>query len=289
MRLMYYPGCTVKTTARAYEKAAIGVLKEFNMEVIELSQWVCCGVYPGLFKDSYYHLVSPIRNLLNAQEEIRTKGIDNKYLLTLCSMCFNTLKTANKRYLEDNLVRDRISYFLDSEPYYEGEIKVVHFMEVIRDLVGLKNLGRRVIRPLRGIRAAPFYGCYLLRPEGIGIDDPENPRIMEEILESIGTEAIDYPYRNRCCGGYLVAKDPDAVWDRIATIAKSAVENGANIFVTTCPLCAFNLEEGQKRREEDIGKILPVFFEPELIAFAMGREEYLEEERLEILKKLVKS
>ena len=165
--MLYYPGCTVKTTARAYEKAAIGVLREFGIEVIELKNWVCCGVYPGLSKDTYYHLVAPIRNLIYAQKEKKELGIDNEYLLTVCSMCFNTLKYANERYKESDEVRDRVFYFIEDEPYYEAEIKVVHFMEVIRDIVSLRNLKRRIVRQLKGLKIAPFYGCYLLRPEGI--------------------------------------------------------------------------------------------------------------------------
>ena len=288
MRMLYYPGCTVKTTARAYEKAAIGVLKEFNIEVIELSSWTCCGVYPGLSKDNYYHLVAPIRNLVYAQEEMKEKNIDNTYLLTLCSMCFNTLKSANREYGQNDEARERVFYFMDTEPYYEGKVKVVHFMEVMRDIIGIKNLRRRVIRTLDRLNVAPFYGCYLLRPEGIGIDNPDNPTVMEDIMRSIGARVVDYPYKTQCCGGYLVTKDPDAVWDRVYTIVKAAIDRGANILVTTCPLCAFNLEEGQKRRKDDLGGILPVFFEPELIALALGKEEYIEKERLEILNNLLK-
>ncbi len=287
MRLLYYPGCTVKTTARAYERAAIGVLKEFGIEVVELENWVCCGVYPGLSKDSYHHLVAPIRNLIYAQEEKGKLRIDNNYLLTVCSMCFNTLKSANERYRESEEARRRVFYFMDTEPYYEAEIRVIHFMEAIRDIVGLPNLRKRVIFPLSGLKVAPFYGCYLLRPQNIGIDDPENPRIMEDIIKSIGAEAVDYPYRNQCCGGYLVTKDPDAVWDRIYRIAMAAINRGANIFVTTCPLCAFNLEEGQKRRREKLGNVLPVFYEPELIAYAIGRRDYLEDERLRVLRNIL--
>lgn len=289
MKMMYYPGCTVKTTAKAYEKAAIGVLKEFNIEVIELSNWTCCGVYPGLAKDNYYRLVAPIRNLIYAQEEIKERHIDNEYLLTLCSMCFNTLKSANQEYKTNDVARERVSYFMDTEPYYEAKIKVVHFIEVIRDIVGIRNLERRVIRPLNKLNVALFYGCYLLRPEGIGIDDSENPTAMEDIMRGIGARVVDYPYRTQCCGGYLVTKDPDATWDRVYTIVKSAIDRGANIIVTTCPLCAFNLEEGQKRRQDKLGTILPVFFEPELIAFAIGKEEYIEKDRLEILNNLMKA
>ena len=286
--MLYYPGCTVKTTARAYEKAAIGVLKEFNIDVIELSSWTCCGVYPGLSKDNYYHLVAPIRNLVYAQEEMKEKKIDNTYLLTLCSMCFNTLKFANLEYKQNDEARERVFYFMDTEPYYEAKIRVVHFMEVMRDIIGIKNLRRKVIHVLNGLNVAPFYGCYLLRPEGIGIDDPDNPTVMEDIMRSIGAGVVDYPYKTQCCGGYLVTKDPDAVWDRVYVIVKAAIDRGANNIVTTCPLCAFNLEEGQKRRKDDLGDILPVFFEPELIALALGKEEYIEKERLEILNNLLK-
>lgn len=286
--MMYYPGCTVKTTAQSYEKVAIGVLKLFGINVIEMNRWVCCGVYPGLARDVVYHLVAPIRNLIYAQEEIKERGLQNNYLLTLCSMCFNTLRSANSKYINDEELRSKLDYFFQNESYYEGKIKVVHFLEVLRDIVGFKELSKKIEKKLRGIGIAAFYGCYLLRPRGIGIDDPDSPRVMEDLIALLGGKPVIYPYRNRCCGGYLVVKEPEMVWNRIKTIVKSAIYHGAKILVTTCPLCAYNLEEGQKRFKDEIKTILPVFFEPELIAYALNERDLLEPEKLEILDKMLK-
>lgn len=285
--MLYYPGCTVKTTAQPYEKATIGVLKEFGIDVVEIERWVCCGVYPGLTKDNYYYLVAPIRNLIWAQEQKKRMGIDNNYVLTVCSMCFNTLKSAHMKYVSSEEVQSRVLAFLNDEPKYEGKMEVVHIMEVLDRLVSLEKIKEKIVNDLKGLKIAPFYGCYLLRPRGVGIDDPEKPTIMERLLKTLGAEPIDYPYKNRCCGGYLVTKDPDAVWDRVQKIAESAIEQGAKIFVTTCPLCAFNLEMGQKHREDKLSYVLPVFFEPELVAYAIGRKDLIEPDRLKILEDLI--
>ncbi len=285
MKLLYYPGCTVKATATEYEKSALGVLKEFGIDVIELDRWICCGVYHGLTRDTAYQTVAPIRNLIWAQSQAEKLSINNNYLLTLCSMCYNTLKSAHLRYLKDENIVKRIKAYLNDEPEYKGNINVIHFMQVLKELVGYDKVKEKLVNNLKGLKVAPFYGCMLLRPREIAIDDPENPQMMQDLLRILGAEPITYPYVNQCCYGYLVTRRPDLVWKRNADITNSALERGARIFVTTCPLCAYNLLEGQKNAFGDVK--LPVFYESELVAYALGKYEYLKDDRLSMLKNIL--
>jgi len=286
MKLLYYPGCTVKATATEYEKSAVGILKEFGIEVIELDRWICCGVYHGMTSDTAYQTVAPIRNMIWAQEQAKKLGINDVYLLTVCSMCYNTLKIANIRYNEDENIARRIRAFIDDSPEYEGKVKVIHFMQVLKDFIGYDKIKERVVNDLNGTKLAPFYGCMLLRPSIVAIDNPERPTIMQELLTVLGAEPINYPYTNQCCYGYLVTKNPELVWKRAEEITDSALSRGAKAFVTTCPLCAFNLTNGQKNAYGDVR--LPVFYESELVAYALGKYEYLRQDRLELIKSIVK-
>lgn len=286
MKILYYPGCTVKATAIEYEKSALGVLKEFGIEVIELERWICCGVYHGLTVDTAYQTVAPIRNLIWAQINAEKLAIDNNYLLTLCSMCYNTLKLAHLRYLSDENMVERIKAYLNDEPEYKGNIKVIHFIQVLNEVIGYNKIKEKLVKKLNGLKIAPFYGCMLLRPREVAIDNPENPQVMQNLLRILGAEPIDYPYLNQCCLGYLVTKRPDLVWRRTADIVNSAVDKGAKIFVTTCPLCAYNLIEGQKNVFGEVK--LPIFYESELVAYTLGKYEYLKNNRLNLLKSILK-
>ena len=45
-------------------------------------------------------------------------------------------------------------------------------------------LKEKVVKPLSELRVACYYGCLLSRPAEIAFDDPEQPMIMERILEA---------------------------------------------------------------------------------------------------------
>ena len=289
VRIIYYPGCTVKSTAMGYEKATKAVLEEFDIELIEVANWTCCGVVYNLAIDSVVFTVAPLRNLIRAQETAKIREAEN-ILLTICSMCNHTLRQADRRYRIDPDGADRLRRYLDDEAEYEGKLRVMHLLELLRDVVGYENIRRKVKKPLKNVKAAAFYGCLLLRPREVAVDDPEDPTIMEDIMLSIGIEPVDYPDRNECCGSYGIVRDPESMWERVREIAESAIRMGADMFVTTCPLCKFNLEEGQMKKSRELkGKILPVFYISELLAFSLGRMDSLDREVLEKIENLLRS
>jgi len=262
------------------------VLNEFDIDVIELDRWICCGLYHGLTVDTAYQAVAPIRNLIWAQTNAEKLSIDNNYLLTLCSMCYNILKSAHLRYLRDENIVKRVKAYLNDEPEYKGNIKVIHFIQVLDEIVSYSKIKEKLVNNLDGLKIAAFYGCTLLRPREVAIDNSENPQVMQNLPRILGAEPITYPYVNQCCLGYLVTKRPDLVWKRPADITNSAVDKGAKIFVTTCPLCAYNLLEGQKNVFGDVKR--SVFYESELIAYALGKYEYLKNDRLNLSENILK-
>ena len=260
MRIVYYPGCTMKSMAIRYEKATKSILEAFNIELVEVENWTCCGAVYNLPTDSVVYTVAPLRNLIRAQETAKKEAAE-PLILTLCSMCNHTLRQADLRYKTDPDGADRLRKYMDDEPEYEENVRVVHLLELLREFVGCDKIREKVKRDLKGLKVATFYGCLLLRPKEVAIDDPEDPTVMEDILLCIGAEPVDYPNRNECCGSYNVVRTPDAVWDRVKEIVESAIKFGAKAFVTTCPLCAFDLEEGQKNRSRELrGKFLPIFY-----------------------------
>ena len=121
------------------------------------------------------------------------------------------------------------------------------------------------MNPLKGKKIGAYYGCLLLRPSGImSFDNAENPTIIEDFIKAIGAEPVVYPYRNECCGGYISLKEKDMAKSMCDKIAESAEGFGAEMRITACPLCMYNLNKSAK---------LPVYYFTELLAEALGVKE----------------
>ncbi len=272
LKLPYYPGCTLKTRASNFEISAMACARTLGMELVELPTWTCCGTVFSLTSDDLIHHVGPIRNLIRVQEMNRDGLVDGEMrLVTLCSMCFNTLKRANQRMRENPGDLKTINDFMDTEDDYDGHVEVVHFLELLRDL-GPGAIGDKVENPLAGLRVAPYYGCMLLRPKEVGIDDPEEPTIQGDILSALGAEVVYNHYMKLCCGSYQAMHDKYAVAGLVYDILSHAQADGAQAIATSCPLCAHNLDNGQKEvkeRHPDFEEI-PVFYFTELMALAFG-------------------
>ena len=158
------------------------------------------------------------------------------------------------------------------ETPYEGETTVLHYLEVLRDRVGFDKLKEKVVNPLTGKKIGAYYGCLLLRPGKVmGFDNPENPSILEDFIRAIGAEPVVYPYRNECCGGYISLKEKDMTQNMCNKICDSAAGFGADMLITACPLCLYNLNKNGN------GK-LPIHYFTELLAEALGVKEEVDRE-----------
>jgi len=155
---------------------------------------------------------------------------------------------------------------------YEGETNVLHFLEVLRDKVGFDELKKKVVNPLTGKKIGAYYGCLLLRPGKVmAFDNPENPTIIEDFIRAIGATPVVYPYRNECCGGYISLKEKEMSKNMCNNIVNSAAGFDAEMLITACPLCLYNLNKSAE------GK-LPVVYFTELLAEALGVKESVEKE-----------
>lgn len=270
MKISYYPGCTLKNNAKNFEDSTIYSLNKLGIEVEELPRWNCCGTVFSLATDDLIHHVAPLRNL------IRTKESNSNNLMTLCAMCFNTLKRANERVKSDPESLDKINNFMYKEKIkYEGDVKILHLLELLKDEIKFETIAQRVVKPLKGLKVANYYGCLLVRPKEIGIDDVENPTILETLTTVLGADPIDFPYKTECCASYQTVDKPEIVADRTYHILTSAQSQGADVVTVSCPLCAFNLDN---RQEETIKqypefKNIPILYFTQLLAVALGCPE----------------
>ena len=270
MKISYYPGCTLKNHAKNFEDSTICSLNTIGVEVEELSRWNCCGTVFSLTTDDLIHHVAPIRNL------IRVKEANYDKVMTVCAMCYNTLKRANERIKSDPESLDILNDFMDrEETVYEGDVQVFHLLEFLKDEIGFKNLEKKVIKPLKKLKIASYYGCLLVRPKEIGFDDMENPTSLDDLMSALGADSIDFPFKTECCGAYQTVDKPEIIADRTNQILTSAREQGAEIVVVSCPLCAFNLDQRQKQTAEKYPefKHIPVLYFTQLLAIALGCSE----------------
>lgn len=256
----YYPGCTLKNKAQQLDVYARRSAEKLGITLEELPEWQCCGgVYP-IARDEIATKLSSVRALMAA----RDRGHD---LVTLCSACHNVLKQVNRDMAEDEYISERVNNYLGKDGNYHGETKVVHFLELLRDTVGFDKIKESVVNPLTGRKIGAYYGCLLLRPGKVmKMDDPENPKLMEDLLRALGAEPVIYAERNECCGGYVTLDDKSLAAKRADAIVTDAASHGAELLITACPLCRYNLEV-------NAGAKLPTVYFTELLAEALGVKE----------------
>ncbi len=258
MKYSYYPGCTLRTKAKDLDDCARVSAKALGVELIEVEDWQCCGgVYP-LGSDEIATKLSSVRALNAAKEK-------DQALVTMCSACHHVIKRVNDDMKNVEDIRTKANNYMGLDEPYQGETEVLHFLEVLRDKVGFDELKKKVTNPLTGKKIGAYYGCLLLRPgKVLGFDDPENPTIIEDFIRAIGAEPVVYPYRNECCGGYISLKEKEMAENMCDKIMDSAEGFGADMLITACPLCMYNLNKSGK---------LPVVYFTELLAEALGVKE----------------
>jgi len=270
IKVPYYPGCTLKTTAQNYEVSGLAVARKLGIELIELPSWNCCGVFPSLANDDLMRHIAPIRNLIRVKKMIENGIIEDQYrFVTLCSMCYHTLKEANL-FIKDEEKLKKLNTFLEEE--YKGEIEPLPFLKLLQVEVGFEKISEEVRKPLKGLKVAPYYGCLLLRPREIGIDNPESPSILEQLLSVLGADVVENPNKTQCCGSYHTVNNKSIVVRLTYDNLIYAIKNGAEVIAVGCPLCAFNLDHYQvevKKIHFDF-KIVPIVYYTQLMAIALG-------------------
>lgn len=262
----YYPGCTMKTTGKAFEQSAFAVAKVLDINMREIERWNCCGTVFSLTIDDTMHHMATIRNL------VRVEAMGESEVLTLCSMCYNTLKRANEFISSDPVRLSELNDFMYKEDLkYSGHVQVRHLLEVLRDDVGWDALKAKVTNPLTALKVASYYGCALVRPEGAGVDSLEDPTVMEDLVSSLGAEPVQWQSRLECCGSYHTIGHKELVFERTERIVSEALKAGADVIILSCPLCEFNVGSRQPEVAERVYgfKQIPVLYFTQLMGLAL--------------------
>ncbi|MGQ9858606.1 MAG: CoB--CoM heterodisulfide reductase iron-sulfur subunit B family protein [Thermodesulfobacteriota bacterium] len=255
MRVGYYPGCSLDSSAREMGESFWDLLQGIGVEGVELDDWNCCGSSPAHSTHHGWALKLAMRNLLLAEEQ----GLGE--LLVMCPSCFVRLREGARTVQGDEQKAGEVKETFGR--HYGGSVRLRFFLEVLRDL-GLEALRGMVKRPLEGVRGALYYGCLLSRPEWItGFDVGPYEGFLEELFRSLGGEVVHWGYSRQCCGAHLGVTKPGLVSNLVDRIREHARRAGSNCLVVFCPLCQMNLEMRGQRETP-----LPVLYITELMGLA---------------------
>ncbi len=265
MKYIYYPGCSLEGTALEYNISTKSVLGALGVKLVELDDWTCCGATAA---EGTSHLLSfalPARNIALAE---KMKG--DLDVLAPCSACYLNLKRVEREIVLDPGLLKKINQVLETEDLVlKGKRKTRHLLDVLSSDISARDIASAVVRPVNGLRIAPYYGCQCLRPYAV-FDDPEKPRSMEPILVSLGASVYEWDMGGKCCGASLMSTAPEAGIKLVAGILDAAQD--ADAVVTVCPMCQMNLEAYQRRASKmrKTHYAMPILYLPQLMGLAMG-------------------
>lgn len=280
MKYAFYPGCVAKGGAPELYDATIAVAEALGLELVELTGASCTGA--GVLSERNPELA----DTLNARSLAMAESLGLP-LMNICSTCHGVFSQANAR-LKDEAYRARINKHLAPEGLaYNGTTEVKHLLWVLMEDVGPDRLKTMVTQPLGDLRAAPFYGCYIVRPSWVlGYDErPERKHYLEDLIDILGAEPVEYRGATKCCGFPILTMNRTNSLTMTGTHVAEATAKGADCMVTPCPLCHLNLDGGQVEAAGVVKQHLdlPVLHLPQLVGLAFG----ISRERLGLRKNLV--
>ncbi|MDX9829708.1 MAG: heterodisulfide reductase-related iron-sulfur binding cluster [Anaerolineae bacterium] len=261
----YYPGCSLEATGIEFHMSTEAIAEKLGLKLVEPEGWVCCGTSPAHNTDHYRSIKLPMKTLAIADE------MGHRYMTMPCAACFSRFRIAMKEVEEDPELRQRITDDIGFD--YKGGIQVDNLLTTITEKVGYEAAARPVVRKLKGLKVACYYGCLLTRPPSVtGEERYEYPMNMDHLMEALGAEAVDWSYKTDCCGGSLSLSTLDIALDLSHKILRNAIECGAEMIVTACPLCHVNLDARQKQINAEFGGTfdIPIVYFTQMMGVAYG-------------------
>jgi heterodisulfide reductase subunit B len=265
VKYAYYPGCSLEKTQRGYDESVRAVFKALDQELVEIDDWNCCGATMYMSVKETVSLAVSARNLALAER----MGLD---ILAPCSSCFTTLSKTN-RILDQipEMHRDVNEALAEGGLSYGGKVKVRHPLDILMNDIGLDAVRARFQRNLNGLKIAPYYGCQIVRPDKT-FDDRENPMLLDRLFSACGGDVVYFPMKLRCCGGMLMTTFEETALKLNKELIECATDNGADVMVTTCPLCHMNLEayQGKINNHYKTKFNVPIIYFTQLLGIALG-------------------
>jgi heterodisulfide reductase subunit B2 len=260
----YYPGCSLHGSAMEYGLSTEAVCRTLGVELREIEDWNCCGA-------SSAHAVNPwLAHGLVARNMRQAEATGLKDVAIPCAACFARFKET-QHALGDPVVAAGIEEVAGGA--VPRDLRIVPLLAILSEPSLVASIRAAVVRPLTGLRLAPYYGCLLTRPPAVAhFDDPEDPQTLDGLLRTLGAEVVAWPGKTACCGSSLALSRTEVVLDLSHQLLAWAEEAGADAIATACPMCHSNLDmrQGQMRRAGKGNHAMPVYYFTELVGVALG-------------------
>jgi len=291
LKYALYTGCTARESTPELLSSTLAVAKKLGIELVLLDEASCCGASHLQDFDEFLSLVLNARNICYAEK----LGLP---MVTICNTCqLNTVMTKERLDNDPELKAKVNEKLAEVGLEYKGTSSVRHFLYALIDDYGLENIAAKVERPLSSLNIAPFYGCHNIRPSElhtkhnqppkvaaeydvesdthpvkIAEENPYNPTSLDRLIEALEGNSVDYESKNKCCGFHVDLQAPKTSNALTGTALVDAIDNGADVVVTPCPLCQLNMDLKQESAGKQLGREIeiPVLHLPQMIALALG-------------------
>ncbi len=260
-----YTGCTTPVRLPAYEAAVTVVLEKLGIRLIPMKDANCCGA-------QYVESVSHTAFAAMSGRVLAIAESMDRDILAICGACSGSLKTVKHDLDKDEKLRAEVNELLAEEGLkYTGTVEVKHLLQIFNEDIGYDAIKAAIVKPYHGVRLAAHYGCHVTRPpEFVHVDDPENPIIIDTIIEAAGATPVDYIGKTRCCGGPMLAMDEEVAnkigLDKIKNIRNEKADG----IVTACVFCDIQLTQVQFGDMAGDEQKIPVLTLPQFLGPAMG-------------------
>jgi succinate dehydrogenase / fumarate reductase cytochrome b subunit len=269
LKYALYTGCTARESTPELLKSTMSIAKKLGIELVLLDEASCCGASHLQDFDDMLSLVLNARNICYAEK----LGLD---MVTICNTCqLNTAMTKDRLDHDKELKAKVNEKLAEVGLHYKGTSQVKHFLYALQDDYGYENIKEKVVRPLNDINIASFYGCHNLRPSKLNKQNheiPYKPTSLDNLVSSLGGNAVEYESKNKCCGFHVELQNPQTANRLSGTAMSDAIDNDADIMVTPCPLCHLRMDVQQHNISRQIGRDIhiPVLHLPQMIGIALG-------------------
>ena len=276
-KVAYYPGCALEGSGGPYDRSTRALVKELNLEMVNLQDWNCCGAMEVKNIHPMLQTYMSARNMAIASEKM---GFDT--VMAPCNGCYHNLKKAEYECATSAEAMQTVQDLARKagDPVYRGDVRTIHLLEWLIEEIGADGIKQRIRKNLNGIRIANYYGCMYTRPrqifpekdQGPGSESSYKPHFMDDLLAAAGAVNVDFPLKTACCGGAHTLSDSDTSTRLVLNLLQAAEEAGAEVIATECPTCHSGLEMHQIRAETQFGikTGVKVLYFTQLLGLALG-------------------
>lgn len=263
MKIGFYPGCSLKGSSSEYAQSTLSLAKAFNIDLIEVSDWNCCGATAAHNLNHELAVALPARVLALAEKDGMTE------IVVPCAACYNRLSVTQHELNKDKDLKAKVSDILQMP--LSGNIQILNVMQFIDKYVA-DRIEEKLVKPFNH-KVVCYYGCLLVRPhEVLNFDRLEDPQSMDTLMAKIGADSMDWGYKTECCGAGFSVSRTDIVAKLSGRIVKDAVDRGAEAIIVACPMCQSNLDMRRPHIDSylNMKTTIPAMYITQAIGLAVG-------------------